>query len=79
MEIKKETEKEPLFRTKTSGQGSGGPGSLVSQHLHLSEGIIIPAGPTLPPPLRIRQDSTAGYESCCTNTGNAGILMCDSC
>lgn len=37
-----------LCRTKSTGQESGGSGSLVSQHLHLSGGIITLVGPTLP-------------------------------
>lgn len=47
MEVEKQ-KGESLCRTKTTSQESGSPASLVSQHLHLSDGIIIPTGTTLP-------------------------------
>lgn len=66
-----------LRRTKSTGQESGGSGSLVSQYLHLSGGIIILVRPTLPGCTEDQERQYSRIQSMLYNTGNNKVLKCD--
>lgn len=77
MEIERQKE-ESFCRTKNTGQDSGGPGSLVSQHLHLSNRIVILAGPTLPGCTEDQERQYSRLQNMLYKHRDARILMFDN-